>query len=185
MATEITRWSPLREMATMQNMMDRWFDQNWRPFFTEEGRVGANLLALDIHENDQHYVVKTDLPGVKPENIQIKQEGEYLLIDAEIPEHEIEEGTRSLVKERRYGRYSRRIRLPEHVDFDKADASYNDGILTLNLPKAAEAQPKTIQVKAGNANPQIIGNTQGNNGNTLKANETKAEPAATSTYSKN
>lgn len=150
MANEITRWNPFREMAAMQNAMDRWFEQsNWRPFFTDEGRVGANLLALDIHENDRNYVVTTDLPGVKAENIQIKQEGDYLLIDAEIPEHEVEEGTRPLVKERRYGRYSRRIRLPEHVDFDKADAGYNDGILTLTLPKAAEAQPKTIQVKTG------------------------------------
>ncbi len=182
MSSELTRWNSYRELASMQNMMDRWFNQ-WNSNYADEGHVGANLLTLDIHENDQNYVVKTDLPGVKPDNIQIKQEGDYLLIDAEIPDHEIEEGTRSLVKERRYGRYSRRIRLPEHVDFDKADASYNDGILTLTLPKAAEAQPKTIQVKAG-SNPQVSsGSSQNKNGSTQKTNETRSEPAAS--YSKN
>ncbi len=58
------------------------------------------------------------------------------------------ENQRTLIKERRYGRFSRRLRLPQNVDFAKAEANYEDGVLTLNLPKAAAEQPKTIQVKS-------------------------------------
>lgn len=151
MANNITRWNPFREMAAMQNMMDRFFE-DWRPFM-EEGRQTGNLLAIDVHEDENQYTVSTELPGVKPENINVRQEGEYLLIDAEILEHTTEhEGKRSLVKERRYGRFTRRLRLPQNIDFQNADANYEDGVLTLTLPKSAEAQPRTITVKSRTVN---------------------------------
>jgi len=143
----MTRWNPFRELAAMQSAMDRLFD-DWRPYM-EEGRVVGNLLAIDAHEDEKSYVITTELPGVKSENINIRQEGEYLLIDAEIPETTVErEGQRSLIKERRYGRFTRRLRLPQNVDFAKSEANYEDGVLTLTLPKAEQAQPRVIQVKS-------------------------------------
>ena len=156
MANNITRWNPFREMVTMQNMMDRLFDDNWRPFF-EESNVGANPLALDVHEDERAYTISTDLPGVQADDIKVRQDGDYVVIEAETHDQfsEPQEGRRSLVKERRYGRYSRRLRLPQNVNFDQADANYQDGVLTLTLPKAEEPKPKTIQVKAasnGNGN---------------------------------
>ncbi len=147
MANTMTRWNPFRELAAMQSAMDRLFD-DWRPYM-EEGRVVGNLLAIDAHEDEKSYVITTELPGVKSENINIRQEGEYLLIDAEIPETTVErEGQRSLIKERRYGRFTRRLRLPQNVDFAKSEANYEDGVLTLTLPKAEQAQPRVIQVKS-------------------------------------
>ncbi len=147
MANTITRWNPFRELAAMQSAMDRLFD-DWRPYM-EEGRVVGNLLAIDAHEDEKSYIITTELPGVKSENINIRQEGEYLLIDAEIPETTVErEGQRSLIKERRYGRFTRRLRLPQNVDFAKSEANYEDGVLTLTLPKAEQPQPKVIQVKS-------------------------------------
>ncbi len=99
-------------------------------------------------KTEKSYIITTELPGVKSENINIRQEGEYLLIDAEIPETTVErEGQRSLIKERRYGRFTRRLRLPQNVDFAKSEANYEDGVLTLTLPKAEQPQPKVIQVK--------------------------------------
>ena len=151
MANTIVRWNPFRELAAMQSAMDRLFD-DWRPYM-EEGRVAGNVLAIDAHEDEHAYVISTELPGIKSENINIRQEGDYLLIDAEIPETTVEhQGQRSLIKERRYGRFTRRLRLPQNIDFAKAEANYEDGVLTLTLPKAEAAQPKVLQVKTRAAN---------------------------------
>lgn len=151
MASELTRWNPLREMVNMQNQFDRFFD-DWRPFFNDENLGGrANMLAIDAHEDDKQYTVITELPGVKSENINVRQDGDYLLIEADIPETETEhEDKRWLVRERRSGHFSRRIRLPQNVDYSKAEANYNDGVLTLTLPKSEEAKPRQIPVKHGN-----------------------------------
>jgi HSP20 family protein len=134
----------------MQNAMDRIFEETWRPFF-EDRELGFNSLALDVHEDDHSYMVSTEMPGVKPENIHVKLDGDYLVIDGEIPEEVIEkEGVRSLMKERRYGHFSRRVRLPQPVKSDKIEAVYKDGVLNLTLPKSEAAQPKLIPVKVGN-----------------------------------
>ena len=136
-------------MIAMQNAMDRFFDEGWRPLF-DEGTSGSRALALDVHENQTSYTVTTELPGVKADDIKVHVDGDFLVIEGETQDQTTtDENTRPLVKERRYGRYSRRIRLPQPVDFDKAEANYQDGILTLTLPKAEEAQPKTIQVRSG------------------------------------
>lgn len=157
MANGMTRWNPFREMQTMQNVMDRFFE-DWRPMMEEFPRM-ENALALDVHEDDNSYTITTELPGVKPENINIRQEGDYLLIDAEIKQETTsEEGKRPLVQERRYGRFSRRLRLPQNIDFAKADADYEDGVLKLTLPKSQEQQPRTIQVKARNGHQTNGGN---------------------------
>jgi HSP20 family protein len=138
-------------MAAMQNAMDRFFEENWRPFF-EEGRMGMHSLALDMREDDNNYVVTTEMPGVKPDNIQVRVEHDVLAIEGEIPEEEVtqKDGERVIMKERHYGKFSRRVRLPQTVDADKVEASYQDGVLRLTLPKSEAAQPKRIPVKTGN-----------------------------------
>jgi HSP20 family protein len=149
--SNIVRWNPLREMANMQSAMDRIFEQTWRPFFDDGEFTGVNNLALDVHEDDKNYMVSTELPGVAAENIHVKLDGDYLVIEGEIPEHEVEkEGTRPLMKERRYGHYSRRVRLLQAVNSEKIEATYKDGVLSLTLPKREVAQPKMIPVKTTN-----------------------------------
>lgn len=151
MANELTRWNPFREMVNIQNQFDRFFD-DWRPFFNDENfGLRANTLAINAHEDDNQYTVTTELPGVKSENINVRQDGDYLLIEANIPETETErEDQRWLVRERRSGHFSRRIRLPQNVDYSKAEADYHDGVLTLTLPKSEQAKPRQIPVKSGN-----------------------------------
>jgi HSP20 family protein len=170
MANEMTRWNPFREMANMQSTFDRFFE-DWQPFSNNwrqlagEG-MNSNLLAIDAHEDDKQYTVITELPGVKPENINVRQDGDYLLIEANFQEEnnqQDEQNKRWLVRERRSGNFSRRIRLPQNVDFAKADANYHDGVLTLTLPKMEAAQPRQIQVKSGNGNGSSNGNSNGGN----------------------
>ncbi|MBI5930880.1 MAG: Hsp20/alpha crystallin family protein [Chloroflexi bacterium] len=138
----------MREMVAMQSALDRMFDETWRPL---EGRLSDFGLAVDVDENDQHYIVKTDLPGVQADHINVRMDGDYLMIEAEIPEQveEKKEG-RTLVKERRYGKFSRRIQIPQPIKVDEVEANFDNGVLTLTLPKSPEVQPRQISIKAGN-----------------------------------
>jgi HSP20 family protein len=192
MANEMNRWNPFREMSTMQNAFDRFFEDwqpfgnDWRPMFGEA--VKGNVLAIDAHEDDKQYTVTTELAGVKPEDINVRQDGEYLLIEANIEEEnnqQDEQNKRWLVRERRSGHFSRRIRLPQNVDFAKAEAQYHDGVLTLTLPKAEVSQPRQIPVKTnGNSNGNgsapntVVGSTVGKDKNT---NSVLGKAAETST----
>ena len=169
MANEMTRWNPFYEMANMQNVFDRFFE-DWQPYFNEDFGRNRNALAIDAHEDDKQYTVTTELPGVKAENIHVSQDGDYLLIEADVPEQSTEqkdEKGRWLVRERRSGHFSRRIRLPQNVDFAKSEANYHDGVLTLSLPKAENTQPRQIPIKTGN------GSTNGSI-NTVSSTATQA-----------
>jgi HSP20 family protein len=140
------RWNPLREMAAMQNAMDRLFDEAWRNWQPIYGETGANTLAVDVHETDQAYIVTTALPGVQGDNINIRLHNDLLTIEGEIPQPTVE-NARSLTQERIYGRFTRTLRLPQPVNRDAVEAHFENGVLTLTLTKAAEAQPRQIPVK--------------------------------------
>ena len=140
----LVRWNPIREMAAMQNAMDRVFNdavQNSRNY-TQNG-----VLALDVFEVDEAYHVTANLPGVEEENIKINIHDGVLTINAEVLHEEIDENTRILLSERSYGKFSRSVTLPQPIATDDVEATYEDGILGLVLPKVPEVQPKSIPVK--------------------------------------
>jgi HSP20 family protein len=144
--TTIVRWNPIREMAAMQSAMDRLFEQTWRGAQTT---VAGNALALDVYENDQAYIVHTSLPGVEADKINISFQDDVLTISGEVEQVKSSEdqNTRVLLSERSYGKFSRSIRLAQAIDADRVEATYENGVLTLNLPKAPEVQPRMIPVK--------------------------------------
>jgi HSP20 family protein len=138
-------------MAAMQSALDRVFDQNWGtswPFAT------GNALPLDMYENDNEYVAVVALPGVNEDQINIRFENGVLTISAEVPQVKVA-NARVLVQEIPFGRYSRSVTLPQMIAIDQAEAHYENGILTLTLPKAPEAQPKLIPIKANNGRKQL------------------------------
>jgi HSP20 family protein len=138
---------PLRELSAMQNVVDRLFYDTLRTG-APAAEVEAHTLAVDVYETETGYTISANVPGVQPDAIQIKVVDNVLTIAAELPQAaKPAEGARAQLLERPSGRFSRRIRLPQPVDQDNADATYDHGVLTLTLPKRAEAQPKTIQVK--------------------------------------
>lgn len=139
------RWNPFREMAAMQSALDRMFEDSWRTTPAFRG----DTLAFDVYETDTEYTASVALPGLNPDEISIRLEDNVLTISAELPQPQVPEGAHVLVQERSFGTFSRSIRLPGLVDADHVEAHYEDGILTLTLPKAEEAQPKRIPVKAG------------------------------------
>ena len=148
--SRIVRWNPIREMAAMQRMMDRVLDESLRSTYDTEGEeLQGAPLALDVHENETEYTVTTSLPGVDADNIDVNLHDDFLTITAEIPETVVEnENGRTLLRERHYGKFSRRIRLPQPVNSDNVEAAYDNGVLTLTLPKSEAVLPRSIPVKA-------------------------------------
>lgn len=143
----IVRWEPFREMASLRDAMDRMFEEGfWRPP-VPFGGWGEGTLALDMYETEDSVVVKTAIPGMKAEDLDVSVTGNTLTIRAETTEEEEIKRERYLRRERRHGSYARSVTLPNGLRADQAEADYTDGVLTLTFPKAEEVKPKTIKVK--------------------------------------
>lgn len=144
----ITRWEPFRDLISLREAMDRLFEEGWvRP---REGWLlpTEGTLAIDMYETPDSVVVKSAVPGVKPEDIDITITGQTLTIAGETKTEEEVERENYIRRERRYGRFSRSIALPSGVQGEKAEATFEQGLLTLTIPKAEEAKPKVIKVKS-------------------------------------
>jgi len=129
--------------------MDRLFEESFvRPRTGWPAPLSAGTLAVDMYETDQDVVVKSSVPGVKPEDIDITITGDTLTIKGEAKSEEKVEEANYVRQERRYGAFSRSLTLPTTIVGDKAKAEFENGVLTLTLPKAEEVKPKTIKVKA-------------------------------------
>ncbi len=141
-------YNPFREMVAMQSALDKLFDQTWESW--PEGRVNGNTLALDVDETNDNFIVTADLPGIHADNINVTVHDDLLTIAAEMPDRTVEhEGTKALIRERRYGNVSRSLRLPHSIHSEGVEAEFHDGTLTLTLPKAENAKVKTIPVRVG------------------------------------
>ena len=109
----------------------------------------AGAVPVDVYQQDANIIVKAPLPGVKPEDIDISVVGDTLTIRGEMKqEREVKEED-YVRRERRFGAFSRTVSLPTPVNTSKANATFENGVLTLTLPVAEEAKPKQIKIKAG------------------------------------
>lgn len=144
--SNITRFEPIRDLVSVRRDMDRLFDQ----FFASPGttRSDWSVPMVDMYQTENEIVVKATLPGLEPDDLDIQITGDLLTIRGEI-KHEIdEEGAKYHLREHRYQTFSRSLTLPVPIVTDKANAEMKNGILHLTLPKAEEAKPKVINVKA-------------------------------------
>ena len=145
----IERWQPFSELMSLRQAMDRLFEDSFvRPSrgVAALGEVAAP--ALDVYQTPTEIVVKAALPGLKPEDVNIDITGETLTIKGESKAEQEIKKEDYLYQERRYGAYSRSVVLPSGLKTDKAEATMEDGILTLTIPKVEEVKPKKISVKA-------------------------------------
>lgn len=145
----IERWQPFSELMSLRQAMDRLFEDRFvRPSRAVSALGEVAAPALDVYQTPTEIVVKAALPGLKPEDVNIDITGETLEIKGERKaEQEIKKDD-YLYQERRYGAYSRSVVLPSGLKTDKAEATMEDGILTLTIPKVEEVKPKKISVKA-------------------------------------
>jgi HSP20 family protein len=109
---------------------------------------GAESLAVDMYETDEAVVVKSAIPGIDPDDLNISITGDTLTIKGETKAEEKIEEENYICRERCYGAFSRSMTVPVPIVADEAEADFENGILTLTLPKAEEVKPKAIEIKA-------------------------------------
>ena len=153
MARELTIWRPFRELAPFRDFerMRRDMDRLWDSFFERGVRrtdeEGEWLPSLDVAETKNDVVVKAEIPGMDPKDIDISLTNGLLTIKGEKKEEREEKEKDYHLVERSYGTFTRWIRLPKEVQRDKINASYKNGVPTVTLPKSEEAKKKEIKIK--------------------------------------
>ena len=146
--SNLTRWEPAREMMTLREAMDRLFDDAFTQPLSMRDGWSASTPAVDMYQTDDEIVVKASLPGFKADEVQINVTGDVLTLKGEV-KHEEEKNNKSWhIREQRWGSFQRSVALPTNVVSDKAKAEFENGILTITLPKAEEVRPKTITINA-------------------------------------
>jgi HSP20 family protein len=150
--TLIRRTSPLGELVTLRQAMDRLFEDSFvRPRVWGSWSEGASL-AIDIRSTPDALIVEAALPGIEPDDVDITVEGGALTIAGEYRvEHDEGEGD-YLVQELRRGSFSRTVTLPDGLEPDKATATFEHGVLTLRIPKAEEIKPRQIKISPTSGN---------------------------------
>jgi HSP20 family protein len=147
--SNLIRWQPLSEMVTLRDAMDRLFDDAFtRPLSMADGGRYRMAPSVDLFETQNEVVIQAALPGIKPEQVEINVTGEMLTLKGQIKEQSESEDKAYHIREQRWGSFERSISLPTAIVADKAKAEFENGVLTVTLPKADEVKPKTITVKA-------------------------------------
>jgi len=145
--TEISNWSPFRDLVNMQREVGRLFDG----LFGESDKDGNVMTSwsptADVIENNNSYLIKVELPGVSKNDVKITLRENILTIKGEKKAENEEKDHNYHRIERSYGSFERSFSTPSNVKGEKIDASYKDGVLTVTLPKVEEAKPKEIEVK--------------------------------------
>ena len=138
----IIRWDPFRDMTQVTNQFNRLVDQVWN------GRQESWLPAVDVFDTKDAVVLRAELAGMDPDEIQIEVEDNVLTVKGERKFEEKVDEERYYRVEQRFGSFQRNLALPQGVKPEDIAAGYEDGILTVTVPKAEEEKPKRIEVKA-------------------------------------
>jgi HSP20 family protein len=154
----ISRWTPYNDFNSLQSTLTRVF-QDFNRGGDELATGGTFVPPVDIYENEHGITLKMEVPGVSQEDLHISLENSTLTVSGErkFEKNEKEENFHRI--ERRYGAFTRSFTLPNTVDAEKVNAGYENGILSIQLAKKAEAKPKQIKISVGSAKPEIKGAT--------------------------
>jgi len=160
--TIVRRPSPFGDLLSLRSAMDRLFEDS----FVRPGRwIGAleanSGLPLDVRATPDAIVVEAALPGVKPDDVDITVDGGTLTISASTASEEETADGDYLVREIRRGSFSRAVVLPDGVEPDKATAGFQNGVLTLRIPKAEQLKPRQIRISPSASSPSDNGQTAG------------------------
>jgi HSP20 family protein len=138
----LTRWDPFSELGELRSRFDRIFDE-WTG-----GHERAWTPAIDVVREDDHLVLRADLPGMKPEEVKIEVEDDILTVSGEHRESKEEKDKDYLRRERRHGSFSRSMALPAGVDAKKIKATTRDGIVEVTIPLPKEANKEPVKITA-------------------------------------
>ncbi|MGH9359996.1 MAG: Hsp20/alpha crystallin family protein [Terriglobia bacterium] len=148
----IVRWEPFRDLLTTQDRFNRLLNETFSNVFSgEQFSAKSWTPPVDIFETDHDLIVKTELPGIDPKDVEVRVEDGTLYLKGERKyENEVKEQNYHRV-ERAYGSFMRSFTLPSSVNTDDVKAEYKDGVLTLTMAKREEAKPKTIKINVASA----------------------------------
>jgi HSP20 family protein len=164
--TLVRRPSPFSELVTLRQAMDQLFDDTlFRPFTAMGEAVGR--VPLDVRTTPDALVIQAALPGIRPEDVDITVENGTLAIRAEHRTEREDEESGWLVREIARGGLMRSVSLPNGLEADKTEATFENGVLTLRIPKAEQVKPRQIQIRpvsSGEARAVEAGGTAGATG---------------------
>lgn len=136
-------------MRSLQREIDRVFDSFFPTRRTEESEESTKAVwapRVDLSETDNHYRIELDVPGMTRDDINISYQDNQLTVSGERREESTEEDSEYVRVERSFGHFYRSFRLPKTVDAEDIEAAYNNGVLTIDVPKAEESKPHRIQI---------------------------------------
>ena len=146
----IRRMDPFREALSLRDAMNRLIEDSvvrsggWTGNGDGESNGSALRLPVDAYSTQNEIIISASVPGVKPENVEITLEGDTLTIKGEVPAPL--ENVNYFLQERAYGRFARTLVLNVPIEAEKANADFDNGLLTITIPKAEAVRPKTIKV---------------------------------------
>jgi HSP20 family protein len=151
----IVRWNPARDLMQMREEMDRLFNQFLGRSDAEEGALARGMWAppVDIHETDDAFVLRAELPGFSKDDISIELHDNRLTLRGERKHTQEVKEEQYHRRERAYGRFERAFWLPTTVDAEKVQAGFKDGVLELRIPKSEAAKPKRIAITEAEGAP--------------------------------
>ena len=154
----IVRWEPFRELSSLQTEMNRLFNTAFGdvPNGGTGGAARRWMPPMDLLETDEHFVLRADLPGMTESDVNIELEDNVLTVSGERKaEHEDKrEGFYRM--ERAFGSFSRSLTLPKGVDPEAVNASFDQGVLEVRIPKPEQALPTKVEIGAGRKSEDVI-----------------------------
>jgi len=145
--TQLTRRTPSRTLRDLQREVDSIFDQFFDRDRDEEGTSAVWAPRTDLAETDDAYTLRVDVPGMTKEDISINLQNDTLTISGERLSERTEESEEYVRVERAFGNFHRTFTLPDAVDQENIEATYENGVLTINIPKTAKSTRRQIEIQ--------------------------------------
>ena len=153
----LVRWEPVGELSSLQDDMNRLFNTFFDTPTAGNGTVRRWIPAMDLVEAEDHFVLKADLPGLAEDDVHIDVEGDVLTVSGE-RKAEHEDKREGYVRvERSYGSFRRSLTLPEGIDAEAVQATFENGVLEVRIPKPEERKPRKVAISVGGDQKTIEG----------------------------
>ena len=157
----LVRWQPAREITSIQSEMNRLFNTFFDTPTRTKGTNGTSLRrwvpAMDLAETEDSYVLKADLPGLSEGDVNVEVEDKVLTVSGERKAEHEDKGEGYVRVERSYGSFRRSLTLPEGIDADAVQATFENGVLEVRIPKPEERKPRKVAIQVGERPAAIEG----------------------------